>query len=444
LLLVASAALGRFFCGWACPLGTLLDLVGGGLRRAFGRRGVRARWSPRVGLVLLVGLVTAAFCGLPLLGILDPLSLLLRSLTLVVHPLLDSAAKGVLAALARSDVVFLADFGDALYDALGPVLSFGRPAYTLTAVTALLFAGVLALELWAPRLWCSSLCPLGALLGVVARLSPAQRARSAECGRCAACAERCPSGAADSDPADVSACIQCGVCERVCPRRARRPHPAAPGWNAPASPTRRALVAAVGGGALLAVTPRIRAEELELSWDFLRPPGAQPEGEFRQRCIRCGACMRVCPRGALQPVLFGAGLGGVWTPRLVPRIGYCEYHCRLCGQVCPTGAIGYLGAGAKEAAVIGIAVFDRDRCLPYRKAENCMVCEEHCPTAPKAIVFREEVRADALGQERAVKIPRIVEERCIGCGICENKCPLPGRGAVLVTRENPGDLSRFY
>jgi formate hydrogenlyase subunit 6/NADH:ubiquinone oxidoreductase subunit I len=154
--------------------------------------------------------------------------------------------------------------------------------------------------------------------------------------------------------------------------------------------------------------------------------------------------MRVCPRGALHPVLLGAGLGGLWTPRLVPRIGYCEYHCRLCGQVCPTGAIGYLGAGEKEAAVIGIAVFDLDRCLPYRKAENCMVCEEHCPTAPKAIVFREEVRADALGQERAVKIPRIVEERCIGCGICENKCPLPGRGAVLVTRENPGDLSRFY
>jgi formate hydrogenlyase subunit 6/NADH:ubiquinone oxidoreductase subunit I len=154
--------------------------------------------------------------------------------------------------------------------------------------------------------------------------------------------------------------------------------------------------------------------------------------------------MRVCPRGALHPVLLGAGLGGLWTPRLVPRIGYCEYHCRLCGQVCPTGAIGYLGAGEKEAAVIGIAVFDLDRCLPYRKAENCMVCEEHCPTAPKAIVFREEVRADALGQERAVKIPRIVEERCIGCGICENKCPLPGRGAVLITRENPGDLSRFY
>jgi NAD-dependent dihydropyrimidine dehydrogenase PreA subunit len=112
--------------------------------------------------------------------------------------------------------------------------------------------------------------------------------------------------------------------------------------------------------------------------------------------------------------------------------------------VCPTGAIGYLEEGQKEKTVIGVAVFEAGRCLPYRKAQDCMVCEEHCPTNPKAIVFQEEVRRDPLGAEKTVKIPRVVEERCVGCGICETKCPLPGRSAIRVAREKPGSLEEFY
>ena len=49
--------------------------------------------------------------------------------------------------------------------------------------------------------------------------------------------------------------------------------------------------------------------------------------------------MKVCPTSGLQPALAEAGLEGIWTPILKPRLGYCDYGCNACGQVCPSGAI---------------------------------------------------------------------------------------------------------
>jgi formate hydrogenlyase subunit 6/NADH:ubiquinone oxidoreductase subunit I len=76
------------------------------------------------------------------------------------------------------------------------------------------------------------------------------------------------------------------------------------------------------------------------------------------------------------------------------RVGHCQLQCTACGQVCPTGAIQRLsieeklGLGefrAQGPVVLGTAHFDVGRCLPYSKNIPCVVCEEVCPTRPKAI-----------------------------------------------------------
>jgi ferredoxin len=101
--------------------------------------------------------------------------------------------------------------------------------------------------------------------------------------------------------------------------------------------------------------------------------------------------------------------------------------------VCPTGAIRHLDRPAKQAFVMGLAHFDKNRCLPYASGTPCIVCEEHCPTPDKAIKFREVTVENSKGEMVSVRQPYVVDKLCIGCGICEHKCPVDGAAAILVT-----------
>jgi len=176
---------------------------------------------------------------------------------------------------------------------------------------------------------------------------------------------------------------------------------------------------------------------------LLRPPGSVDEQFFLSRCIHCGECMKVCPNNALHPAWTEAGLEGLWTPVLVPRIGYCEASCVLCSQVCPTGAIweitakdkGWSGepAAASKQVRLGTAFYDRGRCLPWAMATDCIVCEEWCPTSPKAIYLRPAEVLDSAGNLKTVKQPYLDPARCVGCGACEYACPVQDHPAVYVT-----------
>ena len=212
-----------------------------------------------------------------------------------------------------------------------------------------------------------------------------------DCGTCRLCRTICRTGAIDLnrriDPAE---CVLCLDCLHKCPRD--RIH-FTPAHAAPAAPPinlgRRTVLASLAAGALapLALPARPHARRPEPL--LVRPPGALAEVDFLGQCVRCGECMKVCIGNALHASGFEAGLEGLFTPRLIGRIGYCEYNCTLCGQVCPTGAIRRLDRTAKHTTVIGRAHFDRNRCLPYASGIDCIVCEEHCPTPDKAIKFRE-------------------------------------------------------
>ncbi|UCG39533.1 MAG: 4Fe-4S binding protein [bacterium] len=438
LMLPLTILFGRFFCGWICPLGGLLDL--------FGRRSaVRAprpagRLYPAKDIMLLV-ILLASVLAMNLSGLLDPLSLLIRGLAMgVVHPL-ERTVHALFDGAWRVGSP-LSDLTEPVYGFLRDhFLSFQLPVFRYTALFLLMLLLLLLLELRERRFWCRNLCPLGALHGLLASRAPlglsVDRTGCTACGRCPSV---CRMGAIEGErertirKRDCVLCYDCvGVCEdRVIGHRAALLDSLESGPVLPLS--RRAFLGSLGAGVLLPLAAGRPARPDALPATVIRPPGAGPEDLFTGLCLRCGECMRVCLTNGLQPTLFEAGFDAMWTPRLVSRVGYCEYSCTLCGQVCPTGAITHLDKVTKRKVRIGTAVIDRNTCIPFVRPEQCLVCEEHCPTPEKAIVF-DDVTVQGPEGPLVMKRPRVVDHLCIGCGICENKCPLESASAIIIVRD---------
>jgi MauM/NapG family ferredoxin protein len=192
-----------------------------------------------------------------------------------------------------------------------------------------------------------------------------------------------------------------------------------------------AAVVGLAGGVLMKGNPLESGRTY--STGIIRPPGSIAEGEFLDKCIRCGECMKVCPTNVVQPVMLEAGLEGMWTPVLKQELGYCEYKCNMCTQVCPTDAIMKMTLEEKQKAKIGLAFVDRSRCLPWAYARPCQVCYEQCPLPEKAIKLEDAKVTTARGTAITVKQPHVNAELCIGCGICQNKCPVSDQAAIRVT-----------
>jgi MauM/NapG family ferredoxin protein len=425
-LLLVCLLIPRAFCGYLCPLGTLLDVFDRVVGRRFRRLHVSCSgWWAGLKYILLAGILAAAAGGAVISGYLAAIPVLTRGLVFTVKPLQTAAERGW----------------------------HQVPPFTAGQWLSLaLLAGVFLLGLLGRRFWCRCVCPTGAVFSLANLLRITERKVSERCISCGKCVGACAFGAVAEDfatkPAD---CAFCQTCGGVCPVGAIQ---FAPRWTAsglrptaqqdsaaavtPAAaavPRRGFLATAAGlaagavGGASSAVAlskmqpPRDASETIPL----VRPPGSVPEQLFLQMCIRCGACLQACPNDVLQPAMWNDGLVALWTPRVAADWSGCESSCNNCGHVCPTGAIRALPLDEKRVARMGLAVVNQQTCLPYAGRGECQLCVDECDLAGyHAIEFlRVGTELDASGQpiaDSGFLAPVVLAESCVGCGLCQARC----------------------
>jgi hypothetical protein len=188
IVLILGLVAGRAWCGWLCPLGTILDLFP--MKRQSARRinrEERPAFPPeswrglKYGLLVMI-LVAALLGNLTLLA-LDPITILFRSLTAGLWPVLDRLVTALETGLYN--LPFLSDPVATFDGVIRPAILPAEPIFSRqVGLYVLIFLGVIGLNLLAPRFWCRYLCPLGGLLGMLAKLALFRRVVAPDCTGC--------------------------------------------------------------------------------------------------------------------------------------------------------------------------------------------------------------------------------------------------------------------
>jgi len=420
-ILLLTILFGRVYCSFLCPLGILQDIVIF-IRRKFGGKNEDRGYRRKPGWMRYFILTAVALSVVPgtasLIKLLDPYSIFGRVAAVFFKPV-SAGGRNLLAGLLERFEIYW------LWHQSIPPISVG-----MFVVTFVFFAAIVVLAIRRGRLYCNTICPVGTLLGIVSRWSLLKvQVRQDMCVSCGKCEKICRAECIDiaNKRIDTSRCVGCFDCMAVCPESAvgylhsieKRPKELI-------NHSRRRLIAgSVLSGGVLALAPAlVRAAIKNNNQDNrqhpVMPPGAVDRERFCDGCIGCGLCVSICPEKVIKQSFLEYGLAGLMVPVLDYRNGYCDYECNLCGLVCPSGAIKKLKLAEKQRVQIGQVRLLKDRCIVHTRHEDCGACAEACPRRAVYTVERNNVR-----------YPEINAELCIGCGVCQNMCPVMPKAIIV-------------
>ena len=321
------------------------------------------------------------------------------------------------------------------------------PTFIIATVTFI----ILIILAWRNgRTYCNTICPVGTFLGLISRFSVFKPViDTSKCNGCGLCTRKCKAACinAKAHEIDYSRCVACMDCIDKCRQGAirytrRKTNKAEIQTAQPAvdKPDRRKFFTV---SALLATSAALKAQEkvqlpdkkvdggLAIIEDKkkpdrttpITPPGSLSAANFSQHCTACQLCVSVCTNHVLRP---SGNLQTFMQPEVSYERGYCRPECVKCSEVCPTGAIRPITKADKTAIQIGHAVLIQENCIVNRDGVTCGNCARHCPTQAILMVAKDPNDPDSP------QLPVVNEEKCIGCGACENLCPSRPFSAIYV------------
>ena len=449
-LVILTLVLGRIYCSVICPLGVMQDIFAW-----FGKRAKKNRYSYskpktilRAALLFLYGAATVAGIGV-VTALLAPYSAYGRIASNLLAPLYK---------WGNNLLAYFAERADSYAFYSVDVWIKSLPTFVVAALTLIIIA-VLAWR--GGRTYCNTICPVGTVLGMLAKYSWFKPViDTAKCNGCTMCERNCKASCINSKEhsIDYSRCVACMDCIDKCKRgaisfvhvkggekklsgssKADKNEKMEGGENG-----RRAFLAAT---AVLAASSAVKAQEDKVDGGLavvldkkapkrkgkIVPPGALSVANLEQHCTGCQLCVSACPNGVLRP---STDLMSLLQPHSSYEKGYCRPECTKCSDVCPAGAIRPLDEIEKSSIQIGHAVWIKKNCLPVTDGVSCGKCASVCPVGAiqmvKITCDQCVLKCGEDGKKRCAMIPVVNSERCIGCGACEHLCPSRPFSAIYV------------
>jgi len=435
-LVLLTLLFGRVYCSVICPLGVMQDAVSWLSSR---RKRMRYRFSytkarTPLRLCVLILFIVAIVVGVgSFVALLAPYSSYGRIASNLLSPLWI---------WGNNLLAYFAERVDSYAFYSHDVWIRSLPTFIIAVVTSVV---IFALAWAGGRTYCNTICPVGTLLGYLARFSWFKPVIDTDkCVNCGLCAKGCKSSCIDVDEhkIDYTRCVACMDCLDNC-------HSGAIGFrkvrheskkkesrvaDSGVDSGRRAFLS-VAGMAVAAATVDAQMKKVDGGLAVILdkkmperktpivPPGALSLNNFRSHCTGCQLCVSVCPSGVLRP---SADIKSLMQPISSYENGYCLPECTKCSEVCPSGAIIPVAQPEKSSVKIGRAVWVKQNCLPYTDDIRCGNCARHCPSGAIQMVPKDS------GNAESAWIPVVNDERCIGCGACENLCPARPFSAIYV------------
>jgi ferredoxin len=447
-LLLLTLLFGRIYCSVICPLGVLQDIIS---RFASRWKKRRFEWSPALSWLRYT--VLALFAAAFIAGVHSFVALLSP------YSAYGRIAANLFAPFAKWGNNLLALIAERTDSYAFYAVEVWLPGVITLGVALLTFGLLWALAWRSGRTYCNTICPVGTILGLISRFSLFKPViDTGRCNGCKTCARKCKASCIDSGrhTIDYSRCIGCMNCIGNCRQGAIR---YLAQW--PFGSTARELAATTESAgvsrrtfvslAALPVAAGLAKAQQKLIADGgladiadkqkperttpLTPPGSLSASNMARHCTGCQLCVVACPSQVLRP---SGRLLTLMQPEMSFERGYCLVECTKCSEVCPTKAITKITPADRSAIHAGRALWVKERCVVNTDSQPCDNCARHCPTnaitmLPNPDAPQEEPQSGGFRPpRRPLLIPVIDDEKCIGCGACENLCPSRPVSAIFV------------